>query len=82
MRALIKYKGFPSNAMNVVKKKLVYISIIPPTAPLDAPAMTEVRGICSSIGRPMNLFKFLLNRFIETCRTGHDVSFAIVKKLT
>jgi hypothetical protein len=61
IRALIRNRGFPREAMDHVKLDLnARGERLPPTAPLDAPARTEVNGICSSAGRPMNLLMPLL----------------------
>jgi hypothetical protein len=54
--ALIRNRGFPREAKGHVKHEFkARTENVPPTAPLDAPARTEVNGICSSVGRPMNL---------------------------
>lgn len=61
IRALIRNRGFPRAAIDHVKLDFkARGKNVPPTAPLDAPARTEVNGICSSSGRPMNLLMPLL----------------------
>jgi hypothetical protein len=63
IRALIRNNGFPRDADITYQcvEGVVTDGLLPPTAPLVAPARTDVNGIWSSAERPMNLFRLRLN---------------------
>ncbi len=59
--ALIKNRGFPREAKVECQATaaIKHLSSVPPTAPLEAPANTEVNVICSSGENPMKSLIFL-----------------------